>query len=37
MWDGRFAFVPGLEDVLVWDVKKSQMVGIQFLDKITWL
>lgn len=26
-YDGRLAYVPGWEDVLVWDVKKGQMVS----------
>lgn len=26
LFNGRLAYVPALEDVLVWDVKKSQMV-----------
>ena len=26
MYDGKLAYVPALEDVLVWDVKKGQMV-----------
>jgi len=26
VYDGKLAFVPALEDVLVWDVKKGQMV-----------
>lgn len=25
-YDGKLAYVPALEDVLVWDVKKGQMV-----------
>ncbi|KAF8316849.1 WD-repeat-containing protein [Clavulina sp. PMI_390] len=28
LYDGRLAYVPALEDILVWDVKKSQMVGM---------
>ena len=28
IWDGRLAYVPALEDVLVWDVKKGEMVRI---------
>ncbi|KAL5487987.1 DIP2 [Sanghuangporus weigelae] len=28
VWDGRYAFVPALEDVLVWDVKKGQMLAM---------
>ena len=27
IWDGRCAFVPALEDVLVWDVKKGYLVS----------
>lgn len=27
MYDGKLAYVPALEDVLVWDVKKGQMVS----------
>jgi hypothetical protein len=27
VYDGRLAYVPALEDVLVWDVKKGQMVS----------
>ena len=26
VFDGKLAYVPALEDVLVWDVKKGQMV-----------
>jgi U3 small nucleolar RNA-associated protein 12 len=26
IYDGKLAYVPALEDVLVWDVKKGQMV-----------
>jgi hypothetical protein len=26
VYDGKLAFVPALEDVLVWDVKRGQMV-----------
>lgn len=26
VWDGKLAYVPALEDVLVWDVKKGVMV-----------
>jgi U3 small nucleolar RNA-associated protein 12 len=32
VYDGRLAFVSALEDVLVWDVKKGQMVGIDSLS-----
>jgi U3 small nucleolar RNA-associated protein 12 len=28
VFDGRLAYVPALEDVLVWDVKKGEMVSI---------
>ncbi|KAH9966134.1 WD-repeat-containing protein [Russula dissimulans] len=28
IYDGKFAFVPALEDVLVWDVKTGQMVAM---------
>ncbi|EIN10729.1 WD-repeat-containing protein [Punctularia strigosozonata HHB-11173 SS5] len=28
VYDGKFAYVPALEDVLVWDVKKGQMVAM---------
>ena len=28
VFDGRLAYVPALEDVLVWDVKKGQMVRL---------
>ncbi|KAI9512161.1 WD-repeat-containing protein [Russula earlei] len=28
VYDGKFAFVPALEDVLVWDVKTGQMVAM---------
>ncbi|KAG9034074.1 hypothetical protein FRB95_013843 [Tulasnella sp. JGI-2019a] len=28
VFDGKFAFVPALEDVLVWDVKKGQMMAM---------
>jgi U3 small nucleolar RNA-associated protein 12 len=28
LYDGKYAYVPALEDVLVWDVKKGQMVSI---------
>ncbi|KAF8974206.1 WD40 repeat-like protein [Flammula alnicola] len=28
VFDGRLAYVPALEDVLVWDVKKGQMVAM---------
>jgi U3 small nucleolar RNA-associated protein 12 len=27
LFDGKLAYVPALEDVLVWDVKKGQMVN----------
>ena len=27
VYDGRLAFVPALEDVLVWDVKRGQQVS----------
>ncbi|KAJ7228764.1 hypothetical protein GGX14DRAFT_414884 [Mycena pura] len=27
-YDGKFAYVPALEDILVWDVKKGQMVAM---------
>ncbi|KAF7983876.1 hypothetical protein HWV62_18218 [Athelia sp. TMB] len=27
-YDGKLAYVPALEDVLVWDVKKGQMLGM---------
>lgn len=27
VFDGRLAYVPALEDVLVWDVKKGEMVS----------
>ncbi|KAI0693786.1 WD40 repeat-like protein [Cytidiella melzeri] len=27
-YDGKFAYVPALEDVLVWDVKKGQMLSM---------
>ncbi|KZO97954.1 WD-repeat-containing protein [Calocera viscosa TUFC12733] len=27
-FDGKLAYVPGLEDVLVWDVKKAQLLGM---------
>jgi hypothetical protein len=30
VYDGKLAFVPALEDVLVWDVKKGQMVRNAF-------
>lgn len=26
VYDGKLAYVPALEDILVWDVKKGQMV-----------
>ena len=26
-YDGKLAYVPALEDILVWDVKKGEMVG----------
>lgn len=26
IYDGKLAYVPALEDVLVWDVRKGQMV-----------
>ena len=26
VWDGKLAFVPALEDVLVWDIKRGEMV-----------
>lgn len=26
VYNGKLAFVPGLEDVLVWDIKKAQLV-----------
>ncbi|KAG8845693.1 hypothetical protein FRB96_002287 [Tulasnella sp. 330] len=28
VFDGKFAYVPALEDVLVWDVKKGQMMAM---------
>ncbi|KAK0468320.1 WD40-repeat-containing domain protein [Desarmillaria tabescens] len=28
VYDGKFAYVPALEDVLVWDVKKGQMIAM---------
>lgn len=28
VYDGKLAYVPALEDVLVWDVKKGQMVSV---------
>lgn len=28
IYDGKLAYVPALEDVLVWDVKKGQMVSV---------
>jgi len=28
VFDGKLAYVPALEDVLVWDVKKGKMVRI---------
>ncbi|KAJ3511496.1 hypothetical protein NLJ89_g4068 [Agrocybe chaxingu] len=28
VFDGKFAYVPALEDILVWDVKKGQMVSM---------
>ncbi|TDL29382.1 WD-repeat-containing protein [Rickenella mellea] len=28
VWDGKLAYVPALEDVLVWDIKKGQMVAM---------
>ncbi|KAG6885207.1 hypothetical protein C0993_004889 [Termitomyces sp. T159_Od127] len=38
-YDGRFAYVPGLEDVLVWDVKTGTMVAmwheISFTAEVT--
>jgi U3 small nucleolar RNA-associated protein 12 len=27
VYDGRYAYVPALEDVLVWDIKRGQMVS----------
>jgi U3 small nucleolar RNA-associated protein 12 len=27
-FDGKLAFVPGWEDVLVWDVKRGEMVSL---------
>ena len=27
VYDGRLAYVPALEDILVWDIKKGQMVS----------
>jgi U3 small nucleolar RNA-associated protein 12 len=27
VYDGKFAYVPALEDILVWDVKKGEMVS----------
>lgn len=32
VFDGKFAYVPALEDVLVWDVKKGQMVYLGFIS-----
>lgn len=31
LYDGKLAYVPALEDVLVWDVKKGQMVSVMTL------
>lgn len=32
IYDGKIAYVPALEDVLVWDMKRGEMVsGIYFL------
>ena len=31
VYDGKLAYVPALEDVLVWDVKKGQMVSTYHL------
>ncbi|KAI5123399.1 hypothetical protein M0805_006107 [Coniferiporia weirii] len=28
VWDGKLVYVPALEDVLVWDVKKAQMLAL---------
>jgi hypothetical protein len=28
VYDGKLAYVPALEDVLVWDVKKGQQVRV---------
>ncbi|KAH8118406.1 WD-repeat-containing protein [Phellopilus nigrolimitatus] len=28
IWDGKYAYVPALEDVLVWDVKRAQMFAL---------
>ncbi|KAI0036042.1 WD-repeat-containing protein [Vararia minispora EC-137] len=28
IYDGKFAYVPALEDVLVWDVKKGEMIAM---------
>ncbi len=28
VYDGKLAYVPALEDVLVWDMKKGQMVSL---------
>lgn len=28
IYDGKLAYVPALEDVLVWDVKRGQQVSI---------
>jgi U3 small nucleolar RNA-associated protein 12 len=28
VWDGRKAYCPALEDVLVWDVKKGEQVRL---------
>lgn len=35
VYDGKLAFVPSLEDVLVWDVKKGQMVRPSLLAAFT--
>jgi U3 small nucleolar RNA-associated protein 12 len=31
LYDGKLAYVPALEDVLVWDVKKGEMVSAHIL------
>ena len=33
-YDGKYAYVPALEDVLVWDVKKGVQVRVYPLEEV---
>lgn len=37
VFDGKLAYVPALEDVLVWDVKKGKMVRISVITGLKHL